>query len=439
MQHLKGRKSLQVKENIKVRDFSKSVFAFFIITRILAIICSLPCITDVGLYLDYAVKGVVFDMQAYSSFDFEYPPLALLLIYWPIIILSKIDIYYFQPYYITFACMMFALDFCCLKTCQFYCKERLAMKKEEISYMSLLYSLFGLLLFRILYHRLDMVMALFFSLFLVFFQAKKSSLNWRFYTSIIAGFFYKIIPIFILPSALLLKAFSAKESASKAIAKIFVVAVITLSVFGGVIYSLELYTEHNFVRNMLYHQERGIQIESSYASIILLINMLMNKISLIYNGYGSWNIKESPFMEIIVKNFGHLVMIGFWTALFFVLLYKKLNHEKIKISEENFLEATLLTILLFLAFQPVLSMQFFIWLIPVSAIWLTKNRSIKFLLIFAFIFFASFAIFSLDYFALINEAPILVTILALRNIALIAFTGFLLVRFFNKIYSNNGK
>jgi hypothetical protein len=188
---------------------------------------------------------------------------------------------------------------------------------------------------------------------------------------------------------------------------------------------------------MMLHQERGIQLESSYASVLLLKNLLEIGVnSEVYNEFVGWNIAANIFFEEIAKTFGNLVFMGFWAALFFIFLGKKNAGKKINFSDAQFLELTLITILLFLSFQRVLSLQFFIWLIPVSAIWLAKNRSVKFLLVFCFLFFSSFFIFSIDYLALTSQIPIMVVAIILRNLVLVIFTSWLAINFLKKLQND---
>lgn len=408
-------------------------FCFFIITRFIAITLSLPCITDISLYLGFYVKDQIFGMIPYQQFPVEYPPLALLISYLPgFFVKENIS---FDNYYVTFALMMFFIDFCCLKTCQFYCRNNLAMKDKEIAYMTVIYSLLGLLLFKIIYHRLDMAVCLFFVLSLVFFQAKNSQLKSRFFINGLLGFFYKIIPAFNVPIAIITKAFHDSDL-KKIITKICLNSAVFAFCLFAVIFALEIFTHHTFLQNMMFHQERGIQIESSYGSFLMFKNLLFGG-SQIYYSHSSWNVEGNYILEFIAKILGNLVILFFYAAIFLILLQKKIRHKKFHFSEKDFLESTLIVTLLFLSFQRVLSTQFFIWLIPLLAIWLAKNRSLKSLIIFSFIYFCTFFIFSIDYFALAFELPILVIILALRNFILVGFTCFITINFLKNLHEQN--
>lgn len=188
---------------------------------------------------------------------------------------------------------------------------------------------------------------------------------------------------------------------------------------------------------MLYHQQRGIQIESSFSIFFLLRHFFLGQFLPIVFDYGSFNLAAPQLLEIIAKNLGHLVLLAFYLAVFVILARKKFAQKKVKISEETFLEATLASILLFLAFQRVLSPQFFIWLIPILSIFLAKNRSLFTLLSAGAIFFLTFVIFSINYLALLNHEPILLTAVFLRNLALLAFASHLTWKFLIKLQRND--
>jgi hypothetical protein len=401
------------------------VLAFFILTRVIALLLSFPCATDVSLYLAYFQK-LKLGLTPYSQFNLEYPPLTLIFIYFPGLLLKEID---FTPYYLSFAFFMFLVDFFCLKTCQLYCKKRLLMTEKEISYMGFLYTLFTLAMFRLLYHRLDLVVALIFTTSLFFFEAKKPKLKSSFFINALVGFFYKIVPAFTLPIAIIFKSVNSKKMVKMiCLQSLFFITLLIL-----IICALEIYTDHNFIKNIMIHAQRGIQVESTYSSFLMFNSLLHNEHSSLYHDFGSWNIKSGFYMETVSNFLGSFTLLLFYAALFWILFNKNKLERRIIISENHFLDATLITILLLLSFQRVLSMQFLVWLAPIAAIWLARNHTWKFLAIFSFIFLTSLFIFSVRYFNLIEEKPIFVIALFLRNISLVIVTCFLTHRFLKNL------
>ena len=417
-----------------IKKLPSLVFCFFLLTRFIAIFFSTFYISDVSIYQNYSNSGLFFDLNVYKDFSFEYPPLAILPIYSAGVISDLSTKFVF--YFLSFAASMFAIDLICLSLCKKFCKENLKMNEEQITFMVLLYSLFGLLLFKLLYHRLDLVVALFFTISLLLFKAENSKIKIGFFINYLLGFFYKISPAFTMPAAIIIKAFSADENLKKNILKICFNSSAFVISLALIIFGLEIYSDHHFIINMLYHEERAIQVESLYGSILLFKNLLLGKISPISNAFGAWNVAGNFYFELFAKTFGIIILLSFYLAIFVILLRKKIALKKIEILDANFLDVTLITILLTLTFQKVLSPQFFIWLMPVAAIWLAKNRSYKFLAAFSFIFFATFFIFSINYFALVlSESPILIIMLFLRNITLLALT-YLISSKFLKTVSN---
>ena len=427
-QQLKGQK------NFLETNLDGLVFAFFIITRLLAIFFSLPCITDIGYYLEIS-QDISSQLVPYKNFSFEYPPLAVLPIYFPSLIL---DTHSFETYYLSFAMLMFLCDFLCLKLCQNYCRNQLAFSKREIAYMTLLYSFFGLLMFRIIYHRLDLLVALFFMTSLLFFKSKNQKLSASFFANSFLGFFYKIIPILNAPLAIIFKSNLSSKGSKEFIFKVAIYSSLFAVTIIATTFLLDHLTDNNFIKNMLFHQERGIQIESSFAALLIVKSFLLNQPLEVIFSYGSVGLKGEIFIEKIAKFLGFFLLLLFYASVFFIFLEKKIRNKKFNISEEIFLESTLISILLFVAFQRVLSTQFFIWLIPILAIFLAKNRSPKLLVIFSFLFLLTFLIFSY-YPSLFNQEPILLTMICVRNIVLMILTCCLTSNFLSKLRHKNDR
>jgi hypothetical protein len=395
----------------------------------------MPCITDVPYYLTISSQ-LHFPLSPYSQFDLEYPPFSLLPIY---LAGFLAPIPSFNAYFFSFSLLMLVCDVICLCVCQTYCRKRLCFSDYEISYMTLIYALFGLLSFRLLYHRLDLVVSLFFALSLLLFCAKKKELKMGFFLNSFLGFFYKIVPIINAPLACIFKAASCSKDLKSFIKKTIIYAIsIALILFCGIMF-FEIISKHNFLRNLFYHQQRGIQIESSFAMFFFFSHFLSKELLPIVFNYKSFNLESPQLLDTIAKSFGHLALFGFYLAVFWILARKKIAKEKVKISEEIFLEATLISMLLFLAFQRVLSPQFFIWLIPILSIFLVKNPSLCALLASSSIFFLTFVIFSINYPALLNQEPILLSSVILRNLILIAFSCVLTWKFLKKLQKNDGK
>lgn len=404
-------------------------FTFFIASRFIALFLAHIKSSDVAYYLNISEKIFFLDFIPYLDFSFEYPPLSLIAIYLPALI-SQIDSS--AAYYIYFICMMFFIDYFSLKLTQNFCKK-LQIPEKEIACVTIIYSLFGLMVFELLYYRLDLIVALFFLLSITVIENKKgqiSPLNKSFFTTIITGFFYKIIPAINAPIAIFFSHFKNSKNNQEAIKKIIISTTIFAFLIIFIISLLQVTTNHNFIKNMLYHQDRDIQIESSFSSLLILKNLVFNEKIYFYLSHGALNIKASEPYIYLSKFFGNLILISFYLLVFCKLLK---NSSKKIFTSHLLIEGTIVTIMIFLSFQRVLSPQFFIWLIPIVAIFIVKNNSKKLLLAFLALFFSTFIIFTVDYFALTAQNKTLLTVLILRNIFLILFTIILTKNFLKKL------
>jgi hypothetical protein len=435
---------LKSHKSFKQLQLPHPTILFFAFTRFFAFFFSFPCITDIPLYFKKFTAAQIEGLAAYKDFAFEYPPLALVPIYLPKLFLntSSLELYWFS-----YMSIMMCIDVFCFMLCRFYCKNRLKMSQDEVNYFTLIYSLFGLLLFRVIYHRLDVIVATFFVVSLLLFRAERPKIGFGFFVNSLAGLFYKIVPVFNAPIAIIFKAFNRHQGNSKKVfLSISLGALILIFCIIVSISILQFYTEGGFIKNMIPHQKRGIQIESIIGSFLLFKGVVLGSIPFTLHEYGSWNVRALEQLEFVSKVLGSLMLLCFYASLIVALFYKKKYTKKIFLSEENFLEATLITILLTLSFQRVLSPQFFIWLIPFVAIWMAKNRTIKNLLAFSFLFFTTFFIFSSDpfnsvegqesvYFAMLNQEAITITMLFLRNVLLLILTYSITKNFFQKLIS----
>ncbi len=411
----------------------KLIFFFFIFTRVFSILLTFPTVTDMYVYIGY-FKNIYLDgLIPYLEFKLEYPPLSLIPIYIPGFFIKKINFYY---YFLFFACMMFFIDFICLNLCKSYCKKRLNMTIEQIKYMMLIYSFFGLFLFRVLYHRLDIIVALLLTSSLLLFATQNKKITIKFWLNSLIGFFYKIVPAFLVPPAIIIKAYISSNSKKEFIIKVIKNSSIFLVVLILLILAIELIVGFEFLKNLSYHNQRGIQIESNYSSLLLFSNLIFDTTFILKSGYGSADVmSKSKIFEEFTRYFGHFCLLLFYFLFFLSLSKIKSKNKKIVKAENLFLDVTIITLLITITFQRVLSPQFFIWLIPVASIWLTQNRTTKNFSFLMLIFFTTHMVFSINYMSLLNQEPILVTTLFVRTLLLLYFTSSLVIQFFKKLTS----
>ena len=387
------------KSFLKTNTTLQIAIFFFIISRVIALFFSFRTFTDVVMYYDYYRK-FSYGLIPYFHFDFEYQPLSFLLIITSGIFANHHDI---TSYYFSYVALMLLFDvlniYLCIKICKKY-----AMSQQSINFMIIIYSLLGLVFFKILYHRLDIVVASFIllSIYLLL-KGRDKSLFINSY----AGFFYKIIPTFNLPAAIIVLNSPGNNFYYRVFQQSFYFLLIVILTMLG----LEL-VANEYIYSILHHANRGIQMESLYGSIILFTDLITGHISHIDDIYGAFHVRSTLFFEYIAK------YLGFFILALFHLYLARLGAQK-KLQRSDFLTISLLVFLLFISFQRVLSPQFLIWILPLLAIYLSINRLHKDLMIWCLIYLLSALIFYPHYGSLINQEPILINLLLIRNLLLI--------------------
>jgi len=409
-----------------LRNKDKEVLAFFVISRIFAIFASAVFISDVGDYQKYAQNIISLGLMPYADFSFQYPPLSLLPIYFSGIFLSEI---YYKSYLIIFSCLMMAIDFSCLALCRKYCQNHLKFNLSQVNYMTLLYSLFGALLFALIYHRLDMVIA-FLLISLVALSLNKEK-SYSFFALSIGGFFYKVVTVFMAPLAIILQSFALRKQKKEALLQIIKISLIYLSLLAILLITIDFIFSQKLIINIFNPQDQGIHIQSLYGSILLLANStLATNFEISYN-YGIFSISSSVFFEALSKILVWLAIIAFYVSLVFSLYEKK--DKKIIFDSYLFLEGCLVVMMIILSLHRVLTPQLFIWIIPLISIYLTKNSS-KFIFgSFLAIFVATFYLYHFDASDLAAEELLKIIVLFCRNIILVILTANLTTSFFKKL------
>jgi len=406
---IKGQKNFPSSE----ASFQISIF-FFVITRIIALLFSYNVLSDIIFYYgDY--NKFFYSLIPYVHFDFEYQPLSLIPIFASGIFSNTSNI---GNYYLTFITLMMVVDIFNL-----YLSIQLGKKynldRRSMGFMILSYSLLSLLLFKLIYHRLDIVVTTFILLSALAFLNKKKGLL---YLNSYLGFFYKIISAFSLPAAIIINEHHKGISTRTYIKKISTESLKFLFYLVATMIVIQIIA-NEYIYSLLYHTKRGIQIESIYGSSALFFNFLTNKISQIEFNYGSFNIVTNKYLEVLAKYLGFVILASFYLFLFISTLKNRINRS-------DFLEISLLIFLIFISFQRVLSPQFLIWIIPLFSVYLSINKSNFNFIIVCLIYLITAIIFYPNYHSLTNQEPILINLLFIRNLLLI----FITFRIFNNLF-----
>jgi uncharacterized membrane protein len=165
-----------------------------------------------------------------------------------------------------------------------------------------------------------------------------------------------------------------------------------------------------------YHDQRGIQLESTYSSFLLLADKLGLVAVHPTFGFGSWNVSGSIENELATSSTFILIL---FLLLAYFYIYIRTRQEKIDVMQTG--AFSLLAVLIVLITSKILSPQYLIWLIPLLP-FVTGRWRYAVWTIFVVIGGLTYLIFPHYYSGLINfDYPAVAALLA-RNILLILMT-----------------
>jgi hypothetical protein len=162
-----------------------------------------------------------------------------------------------------------------------------------------------------------------------------------------------------------------------------------------------------------YHALRGLQIESTYGSFLLMGDELgLSPMRLVYN-FGSWNITGSTANALAaVSNYILAVLL----IIAYVFIYKQMKPGKSQFTRLG--AYSVLAVAIVLVTSKVLSPQYLIWLVPLVP--LVFNRW-RYWLIIVFIAIGglTYYIFPWNYLELIARSTGVIVALLVRNLLLL--------------------
>jgi hypothetical protein len=388
-------------------DAAHSILPFILIA-IAFIVVRIPSLalvdiswSDVNLYRLWAEK-LHAGAPPYSGFPYEYPPLTILLWVIPAFV-SKLGV----SFEVAFRALMALFDVGCLLLVYFISRELFPGQRQKAHSAIGLYLALSAISFQLIYDRLDIAVA--FYMLLAVFLALKARWAWA-YIAVILGVFTKLTPAILLPLIAIYQFRTQRKLAGivRDLGATVICGVILLIVTAVIFGDWWSYM-------LQYHGRRGIQIETLYASIVMIANMLGIKAT-VGHQYGAFQI-SSPFTEILAMVSPALVavsILGIYTAFFMAVKGKREGDYRL-----NFITASLLTLTAFVIFNKVFSPQFILWLIPFAAIAIICSPNMTWemsLWILAVV--GTTIIFPYQYKELVRLENVPVTILFLRNACL---------------------
>ena len=160
-------------------------------------------------------------------------------------------------------------------------------------------------------------------------------------------------------------------------------------------------------------QQRGLQIESTFGSLLLMAEKLgLVQVELTF-GFGSWNV-TSPLADALAKSSTYLLVA--FLAISYWFIYRQM-----KPGENQFTRLgaySILVIAVTIVTSKVLSPQYLIWLIPLIPLFFNRWQYLL-LAIFAGIGILTYYIFPHNYIALLDLQTAPIAVLLMRNTLLV--------------------
>jgi uncharacterized membrane protein len=370
----------------------------------------IPGFSGFLVFWDYSSK-VIQGLLPYRDFLTEYPLLGVVVITLPRIITSNPD-----TYYGAFVAEMFLFNLAGLLIIASLSKQ-LGLHLLQVL---ILYTLSLLALGRIITIRFDIVPAVLTTLAIYTFIRAKYKLAWAF---IAIGAFIKIYPIIIIPIFLLYHI--VNRSYRQLVAGIL--TFLFTSVL-AIVPSL-LISPSGILQPLTYQSGRPLQLESTYASLLLVCQNL-GLTSLIHvSSFGSENV-VSTVANLFARISPLIIILSLLTVYW--LFYKELRQTDTgkRLGPSNSLDGaivvkySLLAILALILTDKVLSTQYIIWLYPLIPFIVGRYKVVAWVIFFV-AGILSYFVYPIFYSALVTGASgWAVGVLFTRNILLIAL-GFL--------------
>jgi hypothetical protein len=303
--------------------------------------------------------------------------------------------------------------------------ERLKLSAKQTTIGICSYSLLAMFQGHLIYDRLDLLIVLCFVVALYYL------LDPAVYKSMgagVIGLLWKVMPIFWMP---VLGLFKTYQQGKKGFIKSVLIATIPTAV---VLLGWDAYCNGHMFSMLDMHNERGIQIESTWASIFMVMKVLNPAAAVeVVSNYGAQHLAGADVPEWVVsisRVFGFLCLAIFYWH-FTVRLYKIHRGRRAKTFDQNIgaVFAMSAPCIIFLATQRVLSTQYFMWWLPTLAIlYAWRPRWPDFVLGTLIMMFTSFEFDGMYrygihsyYYDYVRFDPLMTWIVVARNLLLVVF------------------
>jgi len=372
------------------------VLAFVLIFLLVFLIYYKTPYTATALYFDDASK-VMRGLMPYRDFTFEYPPLALLFFLLPRLVASTYPVFaaVFEAEVLIFG--LIGLFFI------YSIARRLGKSPWKLM---LIYTICILAIGPIVAQQFDIFPSVMVLFSLYYFWTGHQKISW---VLLALGTLTKIFPVAIAPIFIFdyihNRQYRQLRSGILTFAAICLVGALPFIIFG-----------QDSIWNMVsYHAQRGLQLESTYSSFLILADKLgWTHVTLVFN-FGSWNV-ISPLANALARASTFIVLIGILVSYWFI--YNQIRPGKSQFSRIG--AYSILIICSVLITSKVLSPQYFIWLVPLVP--LVFNRW-RYAILFTFVAIGglTYFIFPTHYLELMDLKTGIIAVLFARNVLFIIF------------------
>jgi len=349
---------------------------------------------DIGLYLADASK-LASGLLPYRDFTLEYPPLSLIFFGLPRVITSSDALYtkVFQFELLVFDIIGLVLIF------------DIARRLGEAPWKALsIYTLAVLAVGPIIIQTFDIIPAVMTLAAIYLFWLEKHNASWA---VLALGTLTKIYPIVIAPIFFIIyfknRQFKQMRNGAVTFLAVCVITILPFIILGS----------GSILNLVSYHTQRGVQIESTYSAIVLVLAKLgLTSVTAGYS-FGSLNI-VNPTAAVLAKFSTYIMVVSLLIVYWFI--YRQVKPGKSQFTRLG--AYALLTLATTMATSKILSPQYFVWLIPIFPFICGRWRT-PILAIFILIGGLTYDIFPLHYPELQNIQATAVAILVARDILLV--------------------